>query len=106
MSTAQTQLGDRVDRLVADMTLEEKLAQLVGYWVDQGDEVVAPMAGEMATVDELRGCDRARHRPSDAGVRDSSRRSGGAGRVAVGGAAPSAGRRPGSASRRSCTRSA
>ena len=33
------------------MTLEEKLAQLVGFWVDQGDEVVAPMAGEMATVD-------------------------------------------------------
>ena len=31
------------------MTLEEKLAQLVGFWVDQGDEVVAPMAGEMAT---------------------------------------------------------
>ena len=30
------------------MTLEEKLAQLVGYWVDQGGEVVAPMAGEMA----------------------------------------------------------
>ncbi|MGN6220155.1 MAG: glycoside hydrolase family 3 N-terminal domain-containing protein [Microbacterium sp.] len=29
------------------MTLDEKLAQLVGYWVDQGDEVVAPMAGEM-----------------------------------------------------------
>ncbi|MCS5734076.1 beta-xylosidase/alpha-l-arabinosidase [Herbiconiux daphne] len=31
------------------MTLEEKLAQIVGYWVDQGGEVVAPMAGEMAT---------------------------------------------------------
>nr|WP_235008282.1 glycoside hydrolase family 3 N-terminal domain-containing protein [Microbacterium timonense] len=31
------------------MTLEEKLAQLVGYWVDQGDEIVAPMANEMAT---------------------------------------------------------
>ncbi|MFI8593124.1 glycoside hydrolase family 3 N-terminal domain-containing protein [Microbacterium sp. NPDC078428] len=31
------------------MTLEEKLAQLVGFWVDQGDEVVAPMQGEMAT---------------------------------------------------------
>ncbi|MBO0980803.1 glycoside hydrolase family 3 C-terminal domain-containing protein [Microbacterium sp. SD291] len=28
------------------MTLEEKQAQLVGFWVDQGDEVVAPMAGE------------------------------------------------------------
>jgi beta-glucosidase len=31
------------------MTLEEKRAQLVGFWVDQGDEVVAPMAGEMQT---------------------------------------------------------
>ncbi|WP_448062819.1 beta-xylosidase/alpha-l-arabinosidase [Cellulomonas hominis] len=31
------------------MTLDEKLAQLVGYWVDQGGEVVAPMQGEMAT---------------------------------------------------------
>jgi beta-glucosidase len=28
------------------MTLDEKLAQLVGYWVDKGGEVVAPMAGE------------------------------------------------------------
>ncbi|MEP6481731.1 MAG: glycoside hydrolase family 3 N-terminal domain-containing protein [Rhodoglobus sp.] len=28
------------------MTLDEKLAQLVGFWVDQGNEVVAPMAGE------------------------------------------------------------
>jgi len=25
------------------MTLEEKLAQIVGYWVDQGGNVVAPM---------------------------------------------------------------
>jgi beta-glucosidase len=31
------------------MTLDEKLAQLVGYWVDQGDDLVAPMAGEMVT---------------------------------------------------------
>ena len=29
------------------MTLEEKLAQIVGYWLDHGGEVVAPMAGEM-----------------------------------------------------------
>jgi beta-glucosidase len=28
------------------MTLDEKIAQLVGYWIDQGNEVVAPMAGE------------------------------------------------------------
>ncbi len=29
------------------MTLEEKLAQIVGYWLDQGGNVVAPMQGEM-----------------------------------------------------------
>jgi beta-glucosidase-like glycosyl hydrolase len=39
----------RVRDLHARMTLEEKLAQLVGYWVDQGGEVVAPLAGEMAS---------------------------------------------------------
>ncbi len=39
-------VSQRVLALHSQMTLEEKLAQLVGYWVDQGDEVVAPMAGE------------------------------------------------------------
>lgn len=38
----------RVRDLVARMTLAEKLAQLVGYWLDQGGNVVAPMQGEMA----------------------------------------------------------
>ncbi|QYF75585.1 glycoside hydrolase family 3 N-terminal domain-containing protein [Cryobacterium sp. PAMC25264] len=42
-------VSERVRALHAQMTLEEKLAQLVGYWVDQGGEVVAPLAGEMAT---------------------------------------------------------
>ncbi|SDY79640.1 beta-xylosidase/alpha-l-arabinosidase [Herbiconiux ginsengi] len=42
-------VSERVRRLHAGMTLEEKLAQIVGYWVDQGGEVVAPMADEMAT---------------------------------------------------------
>ncbi|MFH8252241.1 glycoside hydrolase family 3 N-terminal domain-containing protein [Microbacterium sp. B2969] len=42
-------VSERVRALHARMTLDEKLAQLVGYWVDQGDEVVAPMAGEMVT---------------------------------------------------------
>lgn len=42
-------VSPRVRSLHAQMTLDEKLAQLVGYWVDQGDEVVAPMAGEMVT---------------------------------------------------------
>ncbi|WP_167132131.1 glycoside hydrolase family 3 N-terminal domain-containing protein [Paramicrobacterium chengjingii] len=40
---------EKVQALHARMTLEEKLAQLVGFWVDQGGEVVAPMADEMAT---------------------------------------------------------
>lgn len=42
-------VSERVRSLHAQMTLEEKLAQLVGYWVDQGDDLVAPMAGEMVT---------------------------------------------------------
>lgn len=42
-------VSERVAALHARMTLDEKLAQLVGYWVDQGGEVVAPMQGEMAT---------------------------------------------------------
>jgi beta-glucosidase-like glycosyl hydrolase len=42
-------VSERVQSLHAQMTLDEKLAQLVGYWVDQGDELVAPMAGEMVT---------------------------------------------------------
>ncbi|QJU52643.1 glycoside hydrolase family 3 N-terminal domain-containing protein [Herbiconiux sp. KACC 21604] len=49
MTLEQTIASARVLALLSQMTLEEKLAQLVGYWVDQGDEVVAPMAGEMAT---------------------------------------------------------
>lgn len=40
--------SSRVVDLLGRMTLDEKLAQLVGFWIDQGDEVVAPMAGEMA----------------------------------------------------------
>ncbi|KTS89329.1 beta-glucosidase [Microbacterium testaceum] len=42
-------VSPRVRALVAEMTLDEKLAQLVGYWVDQGDEVVAPLSGEKIT---------------------------------------------------------
>lgn len=42
------EVSDRVAALHARMTLEEKLAQIVGYWVDQGDGIVAPMQGEMS----------------------------------------------------------
>jgi beta-glucosidase len=52
--TARTPVATaRVADLLAAMTLEEKVAQLVGYWVDHGGEVVAPMAGEMATSGRL-----------------------------------------------------
>ncbi|MBD8012101.1 glycoside hydrolase family 3 C-terminal domain-containing protein [Microbacterium sp. Re1] len=40
----------RVSRILAEMTLDEKAAQLVGYWLDQGGDVVAPMQNEMATA--------------------------------------------------------
>ena len=50
---AMPRVSARVAALHAQMTLEEKLAQIVGYWVDEGGEVVAPMQGEMATSGEF-----------------------------------------------------
>jgi len=47
------QVSERVNALHARMTLKEKLAQLVGFWVDQGGAVVAPMQGEMASSGRL-----------------------------------------------------
>ncbi len=47
--TPRPQLSARVASLLDQMTLEEKQAQLVGFWVDQGNELVAPMAGEKRT---------------------------------------------------------
>jgi beta-glucosidase-like glycosyl hydrolase len=44
---AMPSVSPRVAALLARMSLEEKLAQLVGFWIDHGGEVVAPMAGEM-----------------------------------------------------------
>jgi len=42
------EVSERVRALAASMALEEKLAQLTGYWLDQGGNVVAPMQSEMA----------------------------------------------------------
>ncbi len=44
---ASPKVSQRVRALHARMTLEEKLAQIVGYWLDQNG-LVAPMQGEMA----------------------------------------------------------
>ncbi|GAA1725194.1 glycoside hydrolase family 3 N-terminal domain-containing protein [Microbacterium paludicola] len=46
--------SERVRALLAEMTLEEKAAQIVGYWLDQGGEVVAPLADEMSTAKDGR----------------------------------------------------
>ncbi|MEV7974358.1 glycoside hydrolase family 3 N-terminal domain-containing protein [Cellulomonas sp. NPDC089187] len=45
--TALPVVSARVRDLLARMTLEEKLAQIVGYWIDQNG-TVAPMQSEMA----------------------------------------------------------
>ncbi|WP_050758344.1 glycoside hydrolase family 3 N-terminal domain-containing protein [Xylanimonas cellulosilytica] len=42
------EVSERVRTLIAQMTVEEKLAQIVSFWPDQGGNVVAPMQGEMA----------------------------------------------------------
>ncbi|ROS76880.1 glycoside hydrolase family 3 N-terminal domain-containing protein [Cellulomonas sp. PhB143] len=44
----RTRARERAAELLGRMTLEEKVAQIVGVWVDQGGEGVAPMQGEMA----------------------------------------------------------
>ncbi|CAI9390397.1 Beta-xylosidase [Microbacterium sp. T2.11-28] len=59
MTLTSPAVSTRVASLLARMSLEEKIAQLVGFWVDQGDELVAPMAGEMAS--STRYEDAARH---------------------------------------------
>ena len=43
-------VSERVRRLHARMTLQEKLAQLAGYWVDKSEDKVAPLDGEFAEV--------------------------------------------------------
>jgi beta-xylosidase len=51
---AMPEVSGRVRDIHARMTLEEKLAQLVGYWLDQNG-VVAPMQGEMAAGQKAAG---------------------------------------------------
>ncbi|HEY0258677.1 MAG TPA: glycoside hydrolase family 3 N-terminal domain-containing protein, partial [Lacisediminihabitans sp.] len=48
------EVSERVRAIHARMTLEEKLAQIVGYWLDQSG-LVAPMQGEMAADQKAAG---------------------------------------------------
>jgi beta-xylosidase len=55
VTNPETDVSSRVSDLVARMTLEEKLAQLVGYWVDQGDASAddGPEGGDAADVGDV-----------------------------------------------------
>ena len=105
--SARRARGPRASTCSAQMTLEEKLAQLVGFW-DEGRR-----RGRRAARRASSPGGRARRgRAGTASghltrvVRHPAGRPGRAGRVAVGRAAPPGRARPGSASRRSSTRSA
>ena len=45
--------GDRVGELLGRMTLEEKLAQIVGFWEKEDGEAVAPLQGAFSGVTKL-----------------------------------------------------
>lgn len=53
--TVALHASDRILDLLARMTLEEKLAQIVGFWEKNDDEAVAPLAGEFASATGLAG---------------------------------------------------
>lgn len=53
--TAAPGASDRVLDLLGRMTLEEKLAQIVGFWEKNDGEAVAPLQGEFATDTGLAG---------------------------------------------------
>ncbi|WP_062211575.1 glycoside hydrolase family 3 N-terminal domain-containing protein [Demequina oxidasica] len=48
-----TQHNTDISSIISSMTLEEKLAQLVGFWQDEGGDVVAPLQGEVAHTGAL-----------------------------------------------------
>jgi beta-glucosidase len=50
-----TSITPRVRAIVARMSLDEKLAQLVGYWVDHGGAVVAPLQDIMSQTESDAG---------------------------------------------------
>lgn len=45
--------SERVVKLVAEMTLDEKLAQIVGFWEGEEGDAVAPLQGELSTTGRL-----------------------------------------------------
>ncbi|WP_062518834.1 beta-glucosidase family protein [Demequina silvatica] len=53
MTAVDARVSGRVAALVAEMTLEEKLAQITGFWEDEKGDVVAPLQGEVSVTGGL-----------------------------------------------------
>ena len=53
LTGVRTEPRERVDGLLAEMTLEEKLAQIVGFWEKEDGEAVAPLQGDFGAVTSL-----------------------------------------------------
>ncbi len=53
LTGVRTQPRERILELLARMTLEEKLAQIVGFWEKDDGEAVAPLQGEFEAVTNL-----------------------------------------------------
>src|SRR5690348_9783779 len=53
LAGVRTQARERILGILAQMTLEEKLAQIVGFWEKEDGEAVAPLQGEFGTVINL-----------------------------------------------------
>ncbi|SEJ13461.1 beta-glucosidase family protein [Demequina mangrovi] len=53
MTAVHAPAGARVAALLAEMTLEEKLAQITGFWEDEKGDVVAPLQGEVSVTGGL-----------------------------------------------------
>jgi beta-xylosidase len=53
LAGAETEPRERVLELLAQMTLEEKLAQIVGFWEKEDGEAVAPLQGDFGGVTNL-----------------------------------------------------
>ena len=53
VTPSSTDASQRVDSLLASMSLEEKLAQIVGFWEGEEGDSVAPLQGEIAATGKL-----------------------------------------------------
>ena len=92
--------------LLAQMTLDEKLAQIVGFWEKEDGEAVAPLQGEFGAVTSLERVLPPRARPPHPARTAPARSTPPSGPAGCGRSSAGSSPRPGSASRRSCTRSA